>query len=123
MNDKTVATAATDTDTDTDTDTTAAADVVVDPNTIHLDEPIKRGTQKIDAVTLRRPAAGELRGVQLGMLMMLDVDMIRLVLPRISSPSLTTHEVNQLDPTDILAMGIRIQSFFTSKAERGFLIA
>lgn len=115
MNDKTAPTTVIDSNND--------AEVAVDPNTVYLDEPIKRGTQKIDAVALRRPTAGELRGVQLGMLMMLDVDMIRVVLPRISSPSLTSHEVNQLDPTDILALGMRIQSFFTSKAERGYLIA
>ena len=33
--------------------------------TIPLEEPIQRGEQKIDKLTLRRPQAGELRGVRL----------------------------------------------------------
>ena len=60
------------TDTVTTTgNTTATADANAqaevtqkrDPNTVTLDTPIKRGNGEITEVTLRKPSAGELRGV------------------------------------------------------------
>ena len=43
------------------------------PNTVTLETPIKRGDQVITSLSLRKPAAGELRGVALADLLRLDV--------------------------------------------------
>ena len=44
---------------------TPALSIAPAPNTVTLETPLKRGDQTITAVTLRKPASGELRGVAL----------------------------------------------------------
>ncbi len=55
----------------TSTEAAAVAEAVAqrDPNTVALDTPIKRGNGLITEVTLRKPSAGELRGVSLAELL------------------------------------------------------
>ena len=91
------------------------------PNTVILETPIKRGDQVITAVSVRKPASGELRGVQLASLLQLDVAALITVLPRVTAPTLTTQELNQLDPADLLAFGGEVVGFFTTNAERALL--
>lgn len=91
------------------------------PNTYALESPIVRGEQRIDAVTLRKPAAGELRGVALADLLRLDVAALIVVLPRITTPALTQHDVSQLDLVDLVSLGGGVAGFFMSKAERALL--
>jgi hypothetical protein len=93
------------------------------PNYVPLDEPIRRGEQTIDGVTLRKPRAGELRGVQLAQLMMMDVAALQTVLPRITTPTLTAHDVGNLDPADLMELALKVQGFFMTKAERESLPA
>lgn len=90
---------------------------------VPLDEPIRRGEQVIEGITLRKPRAGELRGIQLAQLMMLDVAALQALLPRVSTPTLTSHDVANLDPADLMAIGVKVQGFFMSKAERESLPA
>ncbi|HDR9359262.1 TPA: phage tail assembly protein [Burkholderia vietnamiensis] len=85
------------------------------PNKITLDTPIKRGEQEITEITLRKPAAGELRGTSLNALVNLDVDALGKVLPRISSPTLTEFDVQQLDPADLVQLGVAFASFLLPK--------
>ncbi len=54
------------------------------PEPITLEESIQSGDQTITAITLRKPAAGELRGVSLTDLLQLDVIALQKVLTRIS---------------------------------------
>ncbi|QPI18564.1 tail assembly protein [Burkholderia phage phiE094] len=68
-----------------------------DENTHTLDTPIEREGQTITQVTLRKPAAGALRGTSLAALVNLDVDALRKVLPRISTPTLTEFDVAGMD--------------------------
>jgi hypothetical protein len=98
-----------------------AAAQAAKPNTVTLETPIKRGDQVITAVSVRKPASGELRGVQLASLLQLDVAALITVLPRVTAPTLTTQELNQLDPADLLAFGGEVVGFFTTKAERALL--
>lgn len=86
------------------------------PNTVTLDTPIKRGEQSITAVTLRKPNAGALRGTSLNALVHLDVDALSKVLPRISTPTLTEADVAQMDPADLVQMGMVFAGFLASKA-------
>ncbi len=75
------------------------------PNTVHLDTPIKRGTQTIDTITLRKPCVRELSGISLVALANLEVDAMIRILPRISTPPLTEAEAGQLDAADVVALG------------------
>ena len=90
----------------------------VPQGTITLETPLKRGDQTIDSITLRKPAAGELRGVALADLLRLDVAALIAVLPRITTPTLTAQDVSQLDLVDLTALGGEVLGFFVSKADR-----
>lgn len=115
----------------TATSTTAAAAApepakTKNPNeeVITLDTPIIRGEQKIEQVILRKPMSGELRGVTLSDLAQMDVLALRKVLPRISSPSLTDHEVGRMDPADLFQCGLAVASFLLQKsAKEAVLVA
>jgi hypothetical protein len=69
-------------------------------DTIILDDPVVRGDQIIDKVQVRKPQAGELRGLKMGPLIAGDVDSYLTLLPRITVPNLLTHELEGLDPSN-----------------------
>ena len=83
-----------------------------------LETPIQRGEQTIDRITLRKPTVQTLRGLSLGSLVQMDVDSISKLLPRISTPTLTSAEIANLDPADLLALCAGISSFFLTRAQR-----
>lgn len=85
-------------------------------NTHTLDTPLTRGGQTITHVTLAKPAAGALRGTSLSDLVSLNVDALRKVLPRISTPTLTEMDVLALDPADLVALGGIFAGFLMPKA-------
>lgn len=85
---------------------------------ITLDTPIQRGDTTITKVTIRKPTAGELRGVSLIELAQLNVNALQTVIPRISNPILTTHDVAQLELADLLEIGTEVASFLMKKADR-----
>lgn len=89
-----------------------------DPNTHTLETPIVRGggKQTITAITLRKPRSGELRGASLSDLVNLDVSALSKVLPRISTPTLTEHDVANLDPVDLVQLGGIFMGFLMPKA-------
>jgi hypothetical protein len=92
------------------------------PNTVELDTPIKRGNQEITEVTLRKPMAGELRGVSLTAVCNFDVDALMKVLPRITEPTLTAHEIHAMDPADLIQIGEKFAGFLAPKrAVQAFL--
>ncbi|UOF16453.1 phage tail assembly protein [Lysobacter capsici] len=88
---------------------------------ITLETPIVRGEQRIERITLRKPAAGELRGIALAELLKLDVAALHVVLPRITNPTLTAHDVGQLDLPDLMTIGSEVVGFFLPKADRAAL--
>lgn len=87
--------------------------------TITLDTPIKRGEQTIETIELRKPAAGELRGLNLTDLLQMDVNAITKVTPRISTPALTEQEVGRMDVADLLQCGAEIAGFLLTKQAKG----
>ena len=88
----------------------------IDDNTVTLDTPIKRGKTTIDTLTLRKPASGELRGVQLVELLNMDVATLIKILPRITSPGITAPEAAGMDPADLLACGSKISGFLLQRS-------
>jgi len=97
------------------TATAAAAEGV---EVVTLDFPIKRGETEVKEITLRKPLAGQLRGVRLTDLLSLDVGAVQQILPRITTPTLLPHEIAQLDPADITELGTKVAGFFVRKSIR-----
>lgn len=107
---------------DTKTDTAPAAapkGAVTAPVT--LASPIKRGDTEIASLTLRKPRAGELRGLNLNELLNADVTSIIRVVPRISDPSLTEQEVENLEADDLAEVGGVIFGFFMNQTQKAAL--
>ena len=102
------------------TDAVAATSETKDPNkeTVELDTPIVRGEHSITSVTLRKPMAGELRGVSLIELMQMDVLALRKVLPRITNPTLTDIEIGRMDPADLVQCGVAVSGFLLQKSAK-----
>jgi len=88
------------------------------PNTVELDVPVTRGETTITHVTVRKPLSGELRGTSLAELANLDVNALRKVLPRITTPSLTDIEIGRLDPADLLDLGMKVGNFLLKKSAK-----
>ena len=86
-----------------------------DTEIIPLDTPIKRGEQNITEITLRKPAAGELRGTSLSALLQMDVDALTAVVPRISAPTLTQADVRAMDPADLVQIGGALAGFLLQR--------
>ncbi|PZP30452.1 MAG: phage tail assembly protein [Roseateles depolymerans] len=83
---------------------------------VTLDTPIKRGDTTITTIELRKPRAGELRGVALYDLVRMDVAAVQTVLPRITVPTLTRPEVDALDPADLFQLAAEVSAFLSPKA-------
>lgn len=88
------------------------------PNVVILDTPLMRGEQKIGQITLTKPNAGTLRGVSLAALAQSDVDALIKVLPRMTFPSLTEHEVSRLDVSDLISLAGKVVGFLSPVSER-----
>ncbi len=84
------------------------------PSTI-LVTPIMRGDDEITIVELRRPSAGELRGLTVSDLIRMDVAAVVKLLPRISVPSITEAEAESLDPFNFSELAAHIFEFLTDR--------
>jgi hypothetical protein len=99
----------------------AAKSTPAAPAKIRLDTPLVRGEQKIEEISLRKPVAGELRGIALADLMRGDVAALHVLLPRITSPTLTPADVSSLDLVDIGNIAGEVIGFFMGRADRAAL--
>ena len=97
---------------------TDTAPAKVDPNTVILDAPIVRGNTEITSIKFRRPSSGELRGLTLNALANLDVVALTQLIPRISTPTLTRQECEDMDPADLLQCGGVVGGFLLPKREK-----
>lgn len=86
---------------------------------VKLDTPIKRGDdgEVISEVGLRKPNAGELRGLTMADLARLEVNTMLKLLPRITLPTLTPAEVAALQTEDFFALSTEVGSFLLTKAD------
>jgi len=85
---------------------------------IPLETPIVRGEQTLDALQLRRPDAGELRGLSLARLANGDVTETLQLLPRITMPPITAIEAGKLDPADLYELTDKVTDFFLTRRRR-----
>lgn len=86
--------------------------------TVTLEKPIKRGETEIAELGLRKPSAGELRGLSVMDVVRLETTALLTLIPRISVPPLVDHEAATLEPADLLAIGAEIADFFMTSADR-----
>lgn len=89
-----------------------------DPNSVPLSDPIKVGDTEITSVTLRKPKAGELRGLKVSDILQMDVDSMMTLLPRITSPVLDPSVVADLDADNFGPLAQKTMSFFLPKAQQ-----
>ncbi len=83
---------------------------------IALSEPIARKGGDVAELTLRKPRAGELRGLKVGDLFETDVNALMVLIPRISSPALIAAEVEQLETEDLIEVAGAVKGFFMTAA-------
>lgn len=83
--------------------------------TITLDTPISRKGEEVAEITLRKPRAGELRGLSLTDVLQMDVNALGKLLPRISQPMITEAEVQTMDPADLVQLGGEVAGFLVPK--------
>ena len=83
---------------------------------VELDTPILRGKTEITSVTVRKPQSGALRGTRLQALLDMDVNALITVLPRITTPALTTAEINEMDPADLVSLSVEMVTFLLKKS-------
>jgi hypothetical protein len=76
-----------------------------------------RGDEQITKIRLRKPKGGEMRGLNLQDLMRADVNAIITLLPRISDPTMTVSDAENLEADDIAEAGGVITGFFFSSAQ------
>lgn len=100
------------------TDTQVAQPAPRQRESVALSEPIRRGEQEIATLALRKPKAGELRGLSLQDVITSDITALLTLIPRIAEPVITPDEANGLEPEDLAAIGGTIRGFFMTKAER-----
>ncbi|WP_232357012.1 MULTISPECIES: phage tail assembly protein [Delftia] len=100
-----------DTQAKTTTSTTDQAPAARPHVNVTLETPIQRGAGVIDVVQLRKPLAGALRGINLAELLVLRAESVMLLLPRITTPTLTREEVAAIDPVDLVALSTEVINF------------
>lgn len=86
--------------------------------TVTLSAPIVRGETRIATLNLRKPKAGELRGLNLQEVLTSDVAALLKLIPRVTEPPLTGAEAEDLEPEDLAEIGGTLRGFFMTKAER-----
>lgn len=83
--------------------------------TVTLDQVIQRGDTTITEVQLRKPKAGEMRGLNMTDVVQMDVNALTKLLPRITTPMLTEVEIGNMDPADLMQLGSEVSAFLVPK--------
>ena len=84
--------------------------------TVTLECPITRGATTITQLHLRKPKAGALRGINLAELLQLRAESVMVLLPRITEPPLLKHEVENMEPVDLIACATEVVNFLAPQA-------
>ncbi len=91
---------------------------VLNKTVVELEQPIIQGETKITQLTLRKPSAGELRGIKLMQLMELDPDAFFQLIPRICTPVVTIGQLHSMDSTDFLEVMAKITNMLEKKSSQ-----
>lgn len=80
--------------------------------TVKLTTPIQRGETTINEITINKPKVGALRGLSLADVVKMETDAMLKLIPRVTTPAIVEHEVEELDLPDYTAVTTEIISFF-----------
>lgn len=83
---------------------------------VTLTKPLAWGNETITEIALRRPTAGNLRGIKLTAISELDVTTIITLVPRLSLTPLAPDALNALDPADLLSLCVAVAGFFEASS-------
>lgn len=83
---------------------------------IELSAPIINGKNEITKFSMRKPLAGDLRGIKLLNFVDADVDSLAKVLPRITTPTLTEQDVYKMEIGDLANVVLEISDFLKPKS-------
>ncbi|MFN3931608.1 MAG: phage tail assembly protein [Brevundimonas sp.] len=86
--------------------------------TVTLDEPLVRGEQSIDKVTLRRPSAGDFRGTTMSAAYQMDPVALSKVISRISDPVISAPEFLAMDADDAGALAGEVVDFLLTRQQK-----
>ncbi len=81
---------------------------------VKLVNPIVRNGGNVTEITLRKPKAGALRGLNVENLYSTDVNSLIVLLPRISEPPLIEREIEDLETEDLIELAGAVKGFFMS---------
>lgn len=92
--------------------------MIQNPNeaTVELETPIVMGEAKITAITVRKPNVQALSGVSIQQLYNYETDALVKVLPRVTTPALSAHQVKALDVVDLIQLGGEVVNFLYPKS-------
>jgi hypothetical protein len=82
--------------------------------TVALEKPIGEGEAAIKTVNVRKPGAGEMRGLAIPKLITGDVSSYITLIPRITSPIISEEQVSdgdQLDAADLTMIMNEVMNF------------
>ncbi len=90
--------------------------VIENPNQriVELEVPIKRGETTISSVTLNKPNVGTLRNLSLQDVLKWDVSAVNTVLTRITMPTLSLNEINEMEVSDYTSLAAELTNFLLS---------
>ncbi|MGY0794318.1 phage tail assembly protein [Azospirillum argentinense] len=80
--------------------------------TVPLAKPLPYGQNTLTELQLRRPMAGDLRGLRLAGLSDMDVDVITKIAVRCSVTVVTEAQMAELDPYDLIKLTEAVGGFF-----------
>jgi hypothetical protein len=92
------------------------ADQIFTP--VEFEEGFKRGEEDVVKVQVRRPAAGELRGLAVLDILRQEYAAVAKLAPRVTMPVITEADVAALSPADFMTLGSAIADFFMSRQAR-----
>ena len=82
---------------------------------VTLQTPIERKGETIKSIELMKPRTSDLRGLLLSEVLQMKADAVAALLPRITSPTIFKHEVDELDPADLVTCAMEVASFLVPK--------
>lgn len=82
---------------------------------VTLEDGIKRGDKEIKEISLRRPNAGELRGLKILDLINLDTNSLMNFIPRVTVPSINAQELNLMSPSDFVTLASEAVAFLAPR--------
>lgn len=86
-------------------------------NSVNLSEPVTIDGVECTAIELRKPRAGEMRGLKLTEVLQMDAMTMIKLLPRISNPPLSEAQVANLEAEDFTELATKTVLFFVRQEQ------